>query len=129
MYRVIVSRHAAAVEFIASAIMAEEGYKTFEVLEDKVVIRSTARANPWENDPRKAMVDNYEFEVEVIATATPDDVRGKKVYGNLPLHLAALAEKVVAIEFDGAPPRGAEYSLADMEAAGARLSVYTVIAK
>jgi len=64
--------------------------------------------------------------VPVLASATPDDVRGKVVYGNLPLHLAAEAAQVVAVEFDGAPPRGAEYGITEMRAAGARLTAYKV---
>lgn len=62
----------------------------------------------------------------ITGNATPDDVRGKVVAGNIPLSLAALAEEVVAVEFSGAPPRGVEYSAADMDAAGARLERYTV---
>ena len=62
----------------------------------------------------------------ITGNATPDDVRGKIVAGNIPLSLAALAEEVVAVEFSGAPPRGAEYTAADMEAAGARLEAYVV---
>lgn len=62
----------------------------------------------------------------VIASATADDIRGKAVYGNLPLHLAAEAAVVYAVEFDGPAPRGAEYTLADMETAGARITGYTV---
>jgi len=74
-----------------------------------------------------------EFIREMIGTGTPilasasiDDVRGKVVYGNIPLHLAAAAKMVVAVEFEGTPPRGAEYSLEDMKAAGARLVRYVV---
>ena len=62
----------------------------------------------------------------VVAEATRDDVRGKVVVGNIPLHLAVVAEAVIAVEFDGAPPRGAEYGVAEMRAAGARLAAYTV---
>lgn len=65
---------------------------------------------------------------EVKAVATADDVRGAVVGGNLPLHLAALAVQVVAVEFTGDPPRGAEYGQAEMIAAGARLARYTVAA-
>ena len=63
--------------------------------------------------------------VPVIAQAGPDDVRGMDVYGNVPMHLAALARCVWCIEFN-VPPRGAEYTISDMEAAGARLRAYTV---
>jgi len=64
----------------------------------------------------------------VIAQATADDVRGKVVAGNLPLHLAAVTAEVVAVEFAGAPPRGLEYTLADMQTAGAKLARYRVSA-
>lgn len=63
--------------------------------------------------------------VPVIAQATDADVRGRDVYGNLPMHLAAVAWTVWVIEFD-VPPRGQEYTLDDMKQAGARLRSYTV---
>jgi len=62
----------------------------------------------------------------ITGNATPDDVRGHIVAGNIPLNLAALAEEVVAVEFSGAPPRGAEYGATEMAAAGARLAKYIV---
>jgi len=49
-----------------------------------------------------------------------------KSRANLPFHLAALARKVVAVEFPVAPPRGNEYTLAQMDMAGARLVEYRV---
>ncbi len=64
----------------------------------------------------------------VTAEVTAQDVRGKSVAGNLPLHLAAAAHDVWAVEFEGAPPRGAEYGLKEMQAAGARLARYAVTA-
>lgn len=64
--------------------------------------------------------------IPVMAEVTPDDVRGKHVVGNLPLHLAALAASVTAVEFAGPPPRGREYGAEEMEAAGARLVKYHV---
>lgn len=64
----------------------------------------------------------------VMACVTADDVRGKVVCGNLPLHLASLANFVIAVEFDGDAPRGAEYTLDDMITAGARLRAYSVSA-
>ena len=64
----------------------------------------------------------------VVETASADDVRGAVVAGNLPLHLAAICSQVIAVEFDGAPPRGAEYGIEDMCAAGARLTRYIVSA-
>jgi putative CRISPR-associated protein (TIGR02620 family) len=65
----------------------------------------------------------------VFAEVTAEDVRDQIVVGNLPLHLAALCRSVIAIEFAGAPPRGAEYTPKDMEKAGARLRQYTVAAR
>lgn len=62
----------------------------------------------------------------VIASVTADDVRGVVVAGNLPLHLAREAAEVWAVEFAGTPPRGTEYTLEDMGAAGARLTPYIV---
>lgn len=59
-------------------------------------------------------------------SGTADDVRGKVVAGNLPLHLAQHCAAVLAIEFAGPPPRGQEYGIEEMKAAGARLVKYVV---
>lgn len=64
----------------------------------------------------------------VVEQATVADVTGAIVAGNLPFYLAALAAQVVAVEFAGTPPRGAEYGVEEMRAAGARLRRYTVAA-
>jgi hypothetical protein len=48
------------------------------------------------------------------------------VAGNLPLHLAAAAAVVFAVGFTGEPPRGQEYGLAEMEAAGAYIEAFRV---
>ncbi len=66
-------------------------------------------------------------EAPVVAQATESDVKGKVVFGNLPLHLAAAAREVWVIEFTQ-PPRGQEYTIEEMYAAGARLRAYRVIA-
>lgn len=67
-------------------------------------------------------------DVPVISgNATPDDIRGKDVYGNIPMALAAMAKSVYAIEFSGPPPRGQEYTAADMKASGAELCRYRVM--
>lgn len=62
----------------------------------------------------------------ITGNATPDDVRNKVVVGNVPMALAALATKVVAVEFDGQPPRGTEYGAKELAEAGARLTGYVV---
>lgn len=64
----------------------------------------------------------------VVAQATPDDVRGKRVIGALPLHLAALAESVTVVDMPGltAEQRGRDLTAAEMDAAGAALATYRV---
>jgi hypothetical protein len=129
--RVIVSRHKAAVEFIAAALAAQnqsdfvvtpEGVELgwYQDADSGAVMAPGAGANAgydWSPTGR----------IPVVADdALPDDVRDRIVYGNLPLHLAALAAEVWAVEFDGPPPRGAEYTAEDMRRAGARLTRYTV---
>lgn len=63
--------------------------------------------------------------IKHIKQATAEDVKGKVVFGNLPMHLACHAAKVYAVEFDN-PPRGQEYGRAEMAAAGIRMVAYTV---
>ena len=64
----------------------------------------------------------------VIAHATPEDVRGKVVVGALPLHLAALTEAVGSIDLPNlrADQRGVDLSPEEMDAAGARVAWYEV---
>jgi hypothetical protein len=87
---VIVSRHAAAVDFIRREMSLDESVPV------------------------------------ITGNATPSDVEGKVVFGNVPMHLACMATMVVAIEFPSAPPRGNEYTIEDMDKAGARLVGYKV---
>ncbi len=67
-------------------------------------------------------------EAPVLESASAEEIRGAVVGGNVPLHLAAVAAQVVAVEFEGQAPRGAEYGLAEMRAAGAHVSRYKVVA-
>lgn len=53
------------------------------------------------------------------------DVCNKTIIGNVPMHIATVADYVIAIEFDR-PPRGQELTLDDMRQAGARLRKYCV---
>jgi hypothetical protein len=62
----------------------------------------------------------------ILTSATRADVAGRHVYGVVPLDLADAAWRVSVIAFDR-PPRGAEYSVEEMRAAGARLMTYTVV--
>jgi CRISPR-associated protein Csx16 len=58
----------------------------------------------------------------------PQRVAGRVVYGVLPLHLAALAQKVVVIDLPGlqADQRGKDLTPEEMDAAGANLQAYIV---
>lgn len=107
MDTIIVSRHPAAIEFIARFLGCE-------VSADGQVVA---------DDFGK---EHEGFSARVIASATADDVNGKIVIGNLPLHLAVHAAQVWAIEFPAAPPRGQEYTIEDMVAAGVTISKYVV---
>lgn len=66
-------------------------------------------------------------EIPATSSATIDDVRGKIVAGNLPLYLASHARRIVAIEFNGDPPRGQEYGPEEMREAEATLRGYIVV--
>jgi len=67
---------------------------------------------------------------EVIAQATPEDVAGKVVIGNLPLHLAAMTHQIGSIDMPGlrADQRGKDLTPAEMDAAGACIRWYVVTA-
>ena len=64
----------------------------------------------------------------VVAQATTEDVRGRIVIGNLPLHLAAIAEVVGNIDLPGltAEQRGKDLTPEEMDAAGAAIRWYAV---
>ena len=66
-------------------------------------------------------------DVRVIESATPDDVRGRRVVGVLPLHLAVEAAEVVNVAIN--PPielRGVELSLAQVRQYATPPAVYRV---
>lgn len=68
------------------------------------------------------------IEGEVVSHATEENVRGREVYGVLPLHLAALASRVYCIDMQLAPEdRGRDLSAEEMEARGAHLCAYRVL--
>ena len=118
MERIIVSRHPAAIKFIGRAIHPD--------WHDGVVTGSQMIWRPFSLEPDDPEYNAVYDSIRVVEEATPDDVRCKIVYGNLPLHLAVLATVVWALEFRGTPPRGAEYTLSQMITAGARLVPYRV---
>jgi len=117
MDTIIVSRHPAAIEFIARQLGGQTATHQGKQCIEIDVTHPDDIGTP----------EHYACQlIPIVAQATAADVRGKHIYGNLPLHLAALAAKVTVVEFDGAPPRGQEYSLEDMQAAGAVLRTYVV---
>lgn len=65
----------------------------------------------------------------VIAHATAEQVRGKHVFGVLPMHLAALAYTVTVVDMPRLLPgqRGQDLTPAEMDAAGADLVTYGVL--
>lgn len=64
----------------------------------------------------------------ISGNAAPDDVRGKVVIGNLPLHLAALADRVGSIDMPNLADRdrGRDLTPEEMEQAGATINWYIV---
>ena len=66
----------------------------------------------------------------VIEQAIPEDVRGRVVIGNLPMHLAAEAHQVGSIDLPGLAreQRGRDLTPEEMDAAGACIRWYVVAA-
>lgn len=127
----VVTRHEGAIYWLRRHLVPHEHEATVEIHDGRHL------ALVWRYfgvEPGSAEWDDSENApacyrwVPVHSSVTADDVRGKHVVGNLPLHLAALCASVTAIEFEGAPPRGTEYTREEMERAGARLVRYTVVA-
>lgn len=136
---VIVSRFPAVIQFIADQVAKSlhgqcHRNTVLRIEEDRVVFLETVAQTSMDGCDSFETGDDYgppietEWSVPLIrGDATPDDVRGKVVYGDdVPFHLACLASEVYAVEFNGAAPRGAEYTLAQMIAAGATLASYIV---
>ena len=74
----------------------------------------------------REMPEQYKEAKIITEDATAYDVVGCYVIGNLPLYLASLAKVVYTIEFVGNPPRGKEYTLEEMDKAGASIGMYAV---
>ena len=66
----------------------------------------------------------------VIASATPDDVKGKHVIGALPLSLASLAVDVTTVDYNCPfELRGKDLTADQLDELGAVLNTYTVSKK
>ena len=65
---------------------------------------------------------------KVISHATPADIAGKDVVGNLPLGLASLANSVTTVDLPDLPAdmRGQDLTPDQMDAYGAKLSTHVV---
>ena len=69
-------------------------------------------------------------EIPVFSSVTPAEIRGKEVWGNIPLDMAAEAAVVVAILFPpGRAPRGGEYTCEDMVKAAAFTQRFTIFSE
>lgn len=117
---VIVSRHRGALEWLADTLPVYPGSTGWGY--DPAGFMCAVDMNNPDQPGCPVLIHAIPIKAEVTA----EDVRGKRVIGNLPLHLAALCTSVAAIEFTGTPPRGSEYTAADMTAAGAVLRAYRV---
>jgi putative CRISPR-associated protein (TIGR02620 family) len=63
-----------------------------------------------------------------LRITSPAQIAGKRIIGNVPLHLAAHAREVCTIVLPALPPewRNKELSADEMEQAGAKLATYVV---
>ncbi len=74
----------------------------------------------------KEVIPGFET-APVREEVTKEEIRGKEVAGNTPLNLAAEAEKVHAVIFDGKPPRGEEVdSIEGLKERGVRIETFKV---
>ena len=72
-------------------------------------------------------LESFGITGDVHLHATDDLVRGRRVYGVLPMNLACLTDEYYAIEMDmAADMRGKELTLGDMERMNARVVRYKV---
>ena len=129
--RIIVTRHKAAQEFIAAQLGGKlnpagtvitvagmwSGECSCEPHHPEYGYSCSCGLSSW----------GFIEEIPIFSgNVSAEDVAGKDVYGVLPLHLAAKAAAMYVVEFVGAPPRGQEYGLPAMQAAGAVLRRYKV---
>lgn len=112
----IVSRHAGAIRWLCAHLLPNH----HRALIDGDTLVWVPIEHDEENTPY--------LRIPVFAEATPELVADKIVCGNLPLWLACQCRAVIAIEFGGTAPRGAEYTADDMETSGAKLVAYRVTA-
>jgi hypothetical protein len=126
--KVVVSRHPAAIAFFSRALGAqacvEPCAETGCICQKEAVLPGA----PVVMHLKRSLPDGTLEYIPVVSEARVSDVLGRHIFGNIPLHLAAWAARVTAVTFAGVPPRGAEYTLAQMDAAGALLETFEVTA-
>ena len=89
---------------------------------DTVVV--TRHASLIELLRERGLVDDS---ARVLSHATPDDVRGARVIGVLPLSLAALADSIVEVPLALTPEmRGRELTLDELRAVAGEATTYRV---
>lgn len=65
---------------------------------------------------------------EVVSHATPENIRGKYVIGNLPIHLASLAYRIIVPVYDIPESlRGQELTADDLDKLGCQLKSFFVL--
>jgi hypothetical protein len=112
---VVVSRHRAALEFIADIL---GGTYNPGITDEKGVLLPCIAVPAGDGGDDLIPI--------ITGNATRSQVEGKIVYGNIPHDLSDCAAEVRTIEFEGTPPRGVEYTLEDMRKAGAKIGRYVV---
>ena len=110
----------------AHDLLGHENYPNLDALRKAVngvavvIVSRHAGAVEW--------LRRHGIEGRVVAQTTPVDVIGAHVVGNLPMHLAALADLMTVIDLPGltVEQRGKDLTPEEMDAAGAVLHSYTV---
>jgi hypothetical protein len=111
---VIVSRHPATIEWIAQLLDLD-----FKKLEEGFGFSEQYLVQLVENG-------NVSCRIPVITgNATPEDIKGRDVWGNIPYGLGKYARTVTAIEFEKYPPRREEMDLVFVNKY-AKANTYTV---
>ena len=91
-------------------------------METKIVTRHDG-ALEWVKKHHPEFAD-----VEVIAQASPEDLKGNRIIGTLPIHLAAICKRYWHLEMTvPADRRGTEISCEDMEKFGCKITRFEVI--
>ena len=84
--------------------------------------------------PLVAWLEKHGITGKVIAQATPEDVRGKNVYGVLPMWLGAEANTVTEVSMPGIPleartrMNGGDFTIEEMDSWGASMRTFVVTA-